>query len=64
MNFILLKVADPSALVERMRDARIDIRDRSQLPQLDGFVRITVGTFSQCERVLETIRRIDPLPSR
>ena len=63
-NFILLRVADPVGFVERMRKARIEIRDRSQLPQLDGFVRITVGTLSQCERVLEAIRRIDPLPSR
>ena len=63
-NFILMRVAEPARFVERMRDARIEIRDRSQLPQLDGFVRITVGTLSQCERVLETIRRIDPLPSR
>ena len=63
-NFILMRVADAAAFVERMRQARIEIRDRSQLPQLDGFVRITVGTLSQCERVLETIRRIDPLPSR
>ena len=63
-NFILMRVADPAAFVERMRQARIEIRDRSQLPQLDGFVRITVGTLPQCERVLETIRRIDPLPLR
>jgi histidinol-phosphate aminotransferase len=63
-NFILLRVADPGGLVERMHQAGIEIRDRSQLPQLGGFVRITVGTLSQCERVLETIRRIDPLPSR
>ena len=63
-NFILMRVVDPTGFVEQMREARIEIRDRSQLPQLDGFVRMTVGTLSQCERVLDTIRRIDPLPAR
>jgi histidinol-phosphate aminotransferase len=60
-NFVLMRVADPAGFVERMREKRIELRDRSQLPQLEGFVRITVGTLSQCEHVLETIREIDPL---
>jgi histidinol-phosphate aminotransferase len=64
VNFVLLKVADAPAFVERMREAHIVIRDRSRLPQLDGFVRITVGTLSQCERVLDTIRCLSPTPAR
>jgi histidinol-phosphate aminotransferase len=64
VNFILLRLADPAGFLERMRQQDILIRDRSQLPQLDGFVRITVGTLSQCARVLDTVRRIDPAPAR
>jgi histidinol-phosphate aminotransferase len=63
-NFVLLRMADAPAFVEDMRREGILIRDRSHLPQLDGFVRITVGTLPQCERVLDTIRRLSPLPAR
>jgi histidinol-phosphate aminotransferase len=64
VNFILLRVGDPGGFTDAMARERIYIRDRSDVPQLGGFVRITVGTLPQCERVLDTIRRIAPAPSR
>lgn len=62
-NFILLRVDDPASFREAMRREQISIRDRSDLPQLAGFVRITVGTLPQCEQVLHAIRRVAPIGS-
>jgi histidinol-phosphate aminotransferase len=62
-NFVLLRVQDPSAFLDAMRRELIYIRDRSDLPQLDGFVRITIGTLAQCEQVLQAIRRAAPIRS-
>jgi histidinol-phosphate aminotransferase len=59
-NFILLRVDNPAGCLEALRHEQIYIRDRSDLPQLEGFVRITVGTLPQCEQVLEAIRRVAP----
>ncbi len=64
VNFILLRLADPPGFCERMRGEGLLIRDRSELPQLGGFVRVTVGTLSQCARVLDAIRRLDPAPAQ
>jgi len=54
-NFILMRVADPAGLLSRLRRAGIFIRNRSDLPQLAGIVRVTVGTRPQCERFLEAL---------
>jgi len=54
-NFILLRVADPPGLLAQLRRAGIFIRNRSDLPQLAGIVRVTVGTRPQCERFLEAL---------
>jgi len=54
-NFILLRVADPAGLLGQLRRAGILIRNRSDLPQLAGIVRVTIGTRPQCERFLEAL---------
>jgi histidinol-phosphate aminotransferase len=54
-NFILLRVDDPAGLLARLRRVGIYIRNRSDLPQLAGVVRVTVGTRPQCERFLEAL---------
>ena len=56
-NFILVRVADPAGLLARLRQARVYIRDRSDLPQLAGIVRVTAGTRPQCERFLEAFSK-------
>jgi len=54
-NFILLKVKNPTDFVEYLKKHRIFIRDRSHQPQLEQFVRITVGTKDQAKRIIEVI---------
>jgi histidinol-phosphate aminotransferase len=54
-NFILLRTADPAGLVEGLEAKGIYVRDRSYLPQLDDYVRITVGTREQCRRLVAAL---------
>jgi histidinol-phosphate aminotransferase len=63
-NFILLQSSDPGGLVKRLEARGIYVRDRSYLPQLEAFVRITVGTRSQCRRVVEVLDEMAPPGAR
>lgn len=54
-NFILLKVANPAALIAHLSSNKIYVRDRSKYPGLDGFVRITSGSEAQMGRLLEVV---------
>lgn len=62
-NFILLRTDAPTTLVEALRGKDIYIRDRSYLPQLEEYVRVTVGTREQCERFVSALDEIHPLPA-
>jgi histidinol-phosphate aminotransferase len=51
-NFIMVKVTKPTSFASHLKNNGIYIRDRSYLPQLEGYVRITVGTEQQAHRIL------------
>jgi len=56
-NFILVRVgAKVKLFVESMQRHGILVRDSSANPGCDGCVRITVGTSSQMDGVLQIIR--------
>jgi histidinol-phosphate aminotransferase len=56
-NFVLVRVGAPAnAFVESMQRRGILVRDSSANPGCDGYVRITVGTPSQMDSVLQAIR--------
>ncbi|EKD42581.1 MAG: hypothetical protein ACD_73C00097G0001 [uncultured bacterium] len=57
-NFILVKVANPEALVEHLASQNIFIRDRSKIPQLEGFVRISIGHQLLMERFWKVFKEI------
>ena len=54
-NYVMVKVDLPHLFISNLRSHKIYIRDRSYLPQLDNFVRITIGTQEQMEKVLDVI---------
>ena len=54
-NFMLIKFSDPAMGIEQLENAGIFIRDRSTIPQLEGFVRISIGNLEQTERVIEAL---------
>ena len=54
-NFVLLKTPDSKKLLNKMKDNKILIRDRSSFDNLENCVRITIGSKKQTIRVLDVI---------
>ncbi len=54
-NFVLVKTPDSKKLLEKMRENKILIRDRSAFDNLENCVRITVGSKKQIIRVLDVM---------
>ncbi|MCK6371143.1 MAG: aminotransferase class I/II-fold pyridoxal phosphate-dependent enzyme, partial [Gammaproteobacteria bacterium] len=54
-NFILVELRDPARFVARARAAGILLRDFSWDPYLPGCVRITIGTPSQNDQLLNAV---------
>lgn len=57
-NFLLVRVADPKALVSALESAGVFVRDRSHIEGFDGYVRFTLGTRAQMK---DLMGRIDGL---
>ena len=54
-NFVLSKTPDSKKLLNKMKDNKILIRDRSSFDNLENCVRITIGSKKQIIRVLDVI---------
>lgn len=54
-NFVLLRAESPAALARRLRARGVRIRDRSDLPGVGPFLRITVGTRAECRLFLSVL---------
>jgi histidinol-phosphate aminotransferase len=60
-NFYLVYVGQKaSAKVKILAEAGVQVRDRSDLPGLAGFVRVTAGTKEDAEAVLIAFRQLIP----
>ena len=46
-NFILIRTEDATRAVEDFRRRGVLVRDRSYLPQLEGYIRVTIGTMEE-----------------
>jgi histidinol-phosphate/aromatic aminotransferase/cobyric acid decarboxylase-like protein len=57
-NFVLLRSERPGALVRALHRRGVHVRDRSSLPGLGPYVRITVGSRSDVGRFLEALDRV------
>lgn len=57
-NFILIKISEPEQIVEAMKNENVFIRDRSYLPQLEGYIRVSIGDRDQMERFLKIFEEI------
>lgn len=55
-NFVLLKVADPQGLVQWCAENGIRIRDFSMQPNLQGCVRITIGSDDEMAKLTRTLQ--------
>lgn len=57
-NYILIRVADPAGVMDFLEAQNIYIRDRSSIPQLRGFIRLTIGHLHLMERVWRIFAQI------
>ncbi len=56
-NFLLVRVADPDGLYDRLIDAGVIVRNRHRVAGCKGCLRITVGTPEENENVLKVLRQ-------
>ncbi len=57
-NFIMLNVSQPETVIEFLNSRDIYVRNRSAMPQLAGFIRITIGDNIRTERVAQAFREM------
>ena len=58
-NFVLVRIGTAhAALVTKMKERGILVRDRSADPGCDGWVRITLGAEEHTERLIRTLRDV------
>jgi len=57
-NYLLVKVAQPSQVLQCLKDENILVRDRSNLPDLEGFLRLTVGDQFTMKRFWRVFSKI------
>lgn len=56
-NFVLIKTPDSKTLLNRMKENKILIRDRSSFENLENCVRITIGSKKQIIKVLDVMSK-------
>ena len=54
-NFVLIKTPDSKKVLDKMKENKILIRDRSAFDNLENCVRITIGSKKQIIRVLDVM---------
>ena len=57
-NFIVLRVSDPVSACEYMKNNGVYVKDLSDIRQLEGYIRLTVGTPEQTDRLLLLLSRM------
>jgi histidinol-phosphate aminotransferase len=62
-NYILIRVPDARRFCALLEDEGVYIRDRSTIPQMQHFVRMSVGTVEQTREILDRLDRVlDRIP--
>lgn len=57
-NFLLVRFADANGTYQKLLSNGIIVRDRSRVPQLEGCLRMTVGTPEENNRLLATLQSL------
>lgn len=59
-NFLLVKTTDASKIYSYLVTEKIIIRDRSKVELCEGCLRITIGTKTENETLLQTLKQFKP----
>jgi histidinol-phosphate/aromatic aminotransferase/cobyric acid decarboxylase-like protein len=57
-NFFMVKTDKKEKLIEDLKKREVLVRDRGHLPQLNGYVRITISKKENMEKVLESLKKV------
>lgn len=57
-NFVLMKVPDPSRFCALLEEEGVYVRDRSNLPKLEGYVRISIPNVAQTRDLISRMDRV------
>ncbi len=57
-NFFLLKVSEPEEAVESLEQNGILVRNLAGTKLMDGYLRVTIGTLEQTDRLLLVLSRL------
>ncbi len=57
-NFFLLKVSEPEETAESLEQNGILVRNLTDTKQMDGYLRVTIGTLEQTDRLLLVLSRL------
>lgn len=55
VNFVLIQVRDAEKITEMLSQHNILVRNRSSFSNMEGFIRISIGSRSQMERLFEVL---------
>ncbi|MCB0639982.1 MAG: aminotransferase class I/II-fold pyridoxal phosphate-dependent enzyme, partial [Phaeodactylibacter sp.] len=58
-NFLLVRFEDPDSIYKELVQQSIIVRNRSRLPRCEGCLRITVGTATENDQLLQMLQKLD-----
>ena len=59
-NFVLIKVANAASVMAHCWSSGIELRDQSHQPKLDQCIRITIGSESETDALIECLAAYNP----
>ncbi|QJD79338.1 histidinol-phosphate transaminase [Spirosoma rhododendri] len=62
-NFLLVRFTDAKGTFAYLIEQQVIVRDRSSVKLCDGCLRITVGTRTENERLIDVLRQPAPVPA-
>lgn len=57
-NFVLIRCHGAPDIYDRLKDRKIVVRDRSDMPRLENTLRVSIGTTEQNSQFLSTLRKV------
>ncbi|MCS4150733.1 histidinol-phosphate transaminase [Salinibacter ruber] len=57
-NFFLIKTAAKDNLIKNLKKENILVRDRGYLPQLNGYIRVTIARKQRMSKFMEVLRKV------
>ncbi len=58
-NFLMVRFADPKKVFTGLQSKHIIVRDRSSVPLCEGFLRITVGSPEENDKLLDALKKMN-----